>query len=60
MTLLLLVGFVSFAGALVSNEIHDRQKEYYILFLALTTGISGTFATMDLFFFYFLFLIFTF
>ena len=53
MTLLLLVGFVSFAGTLISHEIHDRQKEYYILFLALTTGISGTFATMDLFFFYF-------
>jgi NADH-quinone oxidoreductase subunit M len=53
MTLLLLVGFVSFAGALISHEIHDRQKEYYILFLALTTGISGTFCSMDLFFFYF-------
>ena len=53
MTLLLLVGFVSFAGALISHEIHDRQKEYYILFLGLTTGISGTFCTMDLFFFYF-------
>jgi NADH-quinone oxidoreductase subunit M len=53
MTLLLLVGFVSFCGTLVSSEIHEREKEYYILFLALTTGISGTFATMDLFFFYF-------
>jgi len=53
MTLLLLVGFVSFAGALISHEIHERQKEYYILFLTLTTGISGTFASMDLFFFYF-------
>jgi len=53
MTLLLLVGFISFAGTLISSEIHDRQKEYYILFLALTTGIMGTFATMDLFFFYF-------
>jgi len=53
MTLLLLVGFVSFCAALVSSEIHDREKEYYILFLALTSGISGTFATMDLFFFYF-------
>jgi NADH-quinone oxidoreductase subunit M len=53
MTLLLLVGFVSFCGAFVSSEIHEREKEYYILFLALTTGISGTFATMDLFFFYF-------
>ena len=53
MTLLLLVGFVSFAGTLISFEIHEREKEYYILFLALTTGISGTFATMDLFFFYF-------
>ena len=53
MTLLLLVGIVSFCGALVSHEIHDRQKEYYILFLALTTGISGTFCAMDMFFFYF-------
>lgn len=53
MTLLLLVGIVSFCGALVSHEIHDREKEYYILFLALTTGISGTFCAMDMFFFYF-------
>ncbi len=53
MTLLLLVGIVSFCGALVSHEIHEREKEYYILFLALTTGISGTFCAMDMFFFYF-------
>jgi NADH-quinone oxidoreductase subunit M len=53
MTLLLLVGFVSFCGAFISNEIHEREKEYYILFLALTSGISGTFCTLDLFFFYF-------
>jgi NADH-quinone oxidoreductase subunit M len=53
MTLLLLVGIVSFAGAIVSHEIHHREKEYYILFLALTSGISGTFCTTDLFFFYF-------
>jgi NADH-quinone oxidoreductase subunit M len=53
MTLLLLVGFISFCGSFISSEIHEREKEYYILFLALTTGISGTFATMDLFFFYF-------
>ena len=53
MTLLLLVGFVSFCGSFISSEIHEREKEYYILFLVLTTGISGTFATMDLFFFYF-------
>src|SRR5258706_11653746 len=53
MTLLLLVGFVSFCGTLVSSEIHEREKEYYILFLALTSGISGTFCTLDLFFFYF-------
>ena len=53
MTLLLLVGFIAFAGTLISSEVHERQKEYYILFLTLTTGISGTFASMDLFFFYF-------
>jgi NADH-quinone oxidoreductase subunit M len=53
MTLLLLAGLVAFAGTLVSHEIHHRQKEYYILFLALATGIMGTFAALDLFFFYF-------
>lgn len=53
MVLLLLTGLVSFCGVLVSHEIHERQKEYYILFLALTTGIAGTFTAMDLFFFYF-------
>jgi len=53
MTLMLLVGIVSFCGALVSNEIHEREKEYYILFLALTSGISGTFCALDMFFFYF-------
>jgi NADH-quinone oxidoreductase subunit M len=53
MALLLLVGVVSFCGAVVSHEIHERQKEYYILFLVLTSGISGTFTSLDLFFFYF-------
>jgi NADH-quinone oxidoreductase subunit M len=53
MMLLLLTGLVSFCGVLVSHEIHERQKEYYILFLALTTGIAGTFTAVDLFFFYF-------
>src|ERR1043166_6694969 len=53
MTLLLLVGFVSFCGTLISHEIHEREKEFFIFFLALATGISGTFASMDLFFFYF-------
>jgi NADH:ubiquinone oxidoreductase subunit 4 (subunit M) len=40
MTLLLLVGLVSFCGTLISSEIHEREKEYYILFLALTSGSS--------------------
>ncbi len=53
MTLMLLTGFVSFAAALVSREIHERQKEYYILFLALVSGIMGTFCALDMFFFYF-------
>jgi NADH-quinone oxidoreductase subunit M len=53
MTLLLLAGLVAFAGTLVSFEIKERQKEYYILFLSLATGVMGTFAALDLFFFYF-------
>ncbi|MCU0725976.1 MAG: NADH-quinone oxidoreductase subunit M [Planctomycetes bacterium] len=51
--MLLLTSFVIFAGALVSFRIQDRVKEFYILLLALVTGVFGVFANRDIFFFYF-------
>ena len=51
--MLLLTSCVIFAGTLVSLRIEDRVKEFYILLMALVTGVFGVFASRDLFFFYF-------
>jgi len=51
--LILMGALVAFTAACVSWEIKDRQKEFYILLLIMTGGILGTFASLDLFFFYF-------
>src|SRR6266496_216269 len=51
--LILMGAIVSFAAACVSWEIKEREKEFYILLLAMTGGILGAFASLDLFFFYF-------
>src|SRR5205085_1016795 len=51
--LILMGAIVAFAAACVSWEIKDREKEFYILLLAMTGGILGAFASLDLFFFYF-------
>ncbi len=51
--MLLLTSLVILAGALVSFKIEDRVKEFYILLMALVTGVFGVFAGRDLFFFYF-------
>lgn len=58
--MVLLTSFVLFAGTLVSiyapsshTGIGDRPKTFFILFLALVTGVYGVFLVRDLFFFYF-------
>src|SRR5687767_5398162 len=51
--LVLMGSLVAFAAAAVSWEIQHREKEFYILLLVMTGGILGTFASLDLFFFYF-------
>src|SRR5690349_2776304 len=51
--LILMGALVAFAAACVSWEIESREKEFYILLLVMTGGILGTFASLDLFFFYF-------
>ena len=51
--LVLMAAIVAFAAACVSWEIKDREKEFYILLLAMAGGILGAFASLDLFLFYF-------
>lgn len=51
--MLILTSCVIFAGTLVSFRVEDRVKEFYILLMALVTGVFGVFAMRDLFFFYF-------
>jgi NADH-quinone oxidoreductase subunit M len=52
--LILMGAIVAFAAALCSYEIQTREKEFYILLLVMSGGILGAFASLDLFFFYFL------
>ncbi len=52
--LVLMGAIVAFAAALCSWEIQTREKEFYILLLVMAGGILGAFASLDLFFFYFL------
>jgi len=52
--LILMGAIVAFAAALCSFEIQSREKEFYILLLVMSGGILGAFASLDLFFFYFL------
>jgi NADH-quinone oxidoreductase subunit M len=52
--LILMGAIVAFAAALCSWEIQTREKEFYMLLLVMAGGILGAFASLDLFFFYFL------
>jgi NADH-quinone oxidoreductase subunit M len=47
--MLLLNGVVIFTGALMSWNIEERVKEYWVLLLLLTTGVYGVFVALDLF-----------
>ncbi len=50
--MLILNGFIIFSGALMSWNIEDRIKEYWVLLLLLTTGVYGVFLSLDLFLFF--------
>jgi NADH-quinone oxidoreductase subunit M len=52
--LILMGAIVAFAATLCAWEIQTREKEFYILLLVMSGGILGAFASLDLFFFYFL------
>lgn len=51
--MVLLTGVVGFAGALASWKLDFRNKDFYILYWILLTGVFGTFFSYDLFFFFF-------
>ncbi|HNP87009.1 MAG TPA: NADH-quinone oxidoreductase subunit M, partial [Kouleothrix sp.] len=52
MPMLILNGFVIFTGALMSWNIEERTREYWILLLILTAGVYGVFVSVDLFLFF--------
>jgi NADH-quinone oxidoreductase subunit M len=52
--LILMGAIVGFAATLCSFEIQSREKEFYILLLVMIGGILAAFASLDLFFFYFM------
>ena len=51
--MVLLTGIVMFTGVLISWNIRERTKEYFVLFMVLVTGVYGTFLSLDLFFLFF-------
>ncbi len=50
--MLVLNGFIISTGALMSWNIENRLKEYWVLLLLLTTGVYGVFVSLDLFLFF--------
>ncbi len=52
-TMVLLNGVVAFAGSMISWKIDYKNKDFFILFFVLVTGVFGTFTSLDLFFFFF-------
>src|SRR5262249_21317841 len=50
--MLILNGFIIFSGALMSWNIDNRVKEYWVLLLVLSLGVYGVFMSLDLFLFF--------
>ena len=51
--MILLTGIVMFTGVLVSWNIADRNKDFFILYFLLLSGVFGVFASTDMFFLFF-------
>ncbi|MCA9843845.1 MAG: NADH-quinone oxidoreductase subunit M [Dehalococcoidia bacterium] len=49
----LLTGIVAFAGTLAAWKLEYRNKDFFILYWLLLSGVYGTFFSLDLFFFFF-------
>jgi NADH-quinone oxidoreductase subunit M len=52
MPMVLLNGLVIFTGALISWNIENRTREYWILLLLLAGGVYGVFVSLDMFLFF--------
>ena len=50
--MVLLSGIVMFTGVLMSWTIADRNKDFFILYFVLLSGVFGVFVSLDLFFFF--------
>lgn len=53
LALVFLTALLGFLACVASHGINKNQKEYYVLYLLLMTGMTGTFVALDLFLFYF-------
>lgn len=51
--LMMLAGIVMFTGVLMSWNIEERAKDFFVLYFLLLAGVFGVFATLDMFFFFF-------
>ena len=49
----LLTGIVMFTGTLISWSIGERNKDFFILYFLLLSGVFGVFVSLDLFFLFF-------
>ena len=47
--MLILNGFIIFTGSLISWNIEERVKEYFVLLLLLVVGVYGVFMSLDMF-----------
>ena len=51
--MLLLTGVVMHTGVLMSWNVTDRNKDFFVLYFLLLTGVFGVFASLDMFFLFF-------
>ena len=51
--MILLSGIVMFTGVLMSWNILNRNKDYFILYFMLLSGVLGVFTALDMFFLFF-------
>ena len=51
--MILLTGIVALTGAIIAANVERDAKAYYVLLFVLIAGVYGTFASLDLFFFFF-------
>lgn len=51
--LLLLTGVVMFTGVLISWQLDDRPREFFLFLYILATGVFGVFASLDMFLLFF-------